>query len=93
MAAEILRDTAQCEGIDRDQVALHSDNGGPMKGATMLATLQALGIIPSFSRPAVSNDNSRSIQCQVDRNERTTSLLTVTYIHHEEDDCNYGNRE
>ena len=68
MAAEILRDTAQREGINRDQVALHSDNGGPMKGATMLATLQALGIIPSFSRPpAVSNDNSRSIQCQVDR--------------------------
>jgi len=28
-----------------------------MKGATMLATLQALGVMPSFSRPAVSNDN------------------------------------
>ena len=28
-----------------------------MKGATMLATLQALGVVPSFSRPAVSNDN------------------------------------
>ncbi len=32
-------------------------NGSPMKGATMLATLQALGVAPSFSRPAVSNDN------------------------------------
>ena len=28
-----------------------------MKGATMLATLQRLGVVPSFSRPAVSNDN------------------------------------
>jgi hypothetical protein len=28
-----------------------------MKGATMLATLQKLGVIPSFSRPACSNDN------------------------------------
>jgi hypothetical protein len=28
-----------------------------MKGATMLATLQRLGVIPSFSRPAVSDDN------------------------------------
>jgi transposase InsO family protein len=28
-----------------------------MKGATMLATLQRLGIAPSFSRPRVSNDN------------------------------------
>ena len=59
-AAEILQDIARREGIAHDQVTLHSDNGGPMKGATMLATLQALGIIPSFSRPAVSNDNPYS---------------------------------
>ena len=38
-------------------VKLHADNGGPMKGATMLATLQRLGVMPSFSRPGVSNDN------------------------------------
>jgi len=36
---------------------LHSDNGSPMKGATMLATLQQLGVAPSFSRPSVSDDN------------------------------------
>lgn len=59
-AAHILRDIAQREGIVPNQVTLHSDNGGPMKGATMLATLQALGIMPSFSRPAVSNDNPYS---------------------------------
>ncbi|MDA0312742.1 MAG: integrase core domain-containing protein, partial [Gemmatimonadetes bacterium] len=29
----------------------------PMKGSTMLATLQRLGVIPSFSRPGVSDDN------------------------------------
>ena len=28
-----------------------------MKGATMLATLQRLGVVPSFSRPSVSDDN------------------------------------
>jgi putative transposase len=59
-AADIVRDIVQREGIPRHQVALHSDNGGPMKGATMLATLQTLGILPSFSRPAVSNDNPYS---------------------------------
>lgn len=59
-AADIVRDIVQREGIPRQQVTLHSDNGGPMKGATMLATLQALGILPSFSRPAVSNDNPYS---------------------------------
>ena len=45
------------EKINGKEVILHSDNGSPMKGATMLATLQRLGIIPSFSRPSVSNDN------------------------------------
>ena len=28
-----------------------------MKGATLLATMQRLGIVPSFSRPSVSHDN------------------------------------
>ena len=31
-----------------------------MKGATMLATLHKLGVVPSFSRPSVSNDNPYS---------------------------------
>ena len=59
-AADILQDIAEREEITPDQVTLHSDNGGPMKGASMLATLQALGILPSFSRPSVSNDNPYS---------------------------------
>lgn len=41
-------------------LVLHSDNGAPMKGATMLETLYALGITPSNSRPRVSNDNPYS---------------------------------
>lgn len=38
-------------------LVLHSDNGSPMKGATLLETLYQLGITPSRSRPRVSNDN------------------------------------
>lgn len=60
LASEILRDICCRENVAPNQVVLHSDNGGPMKGATMLATLQALGVMPSFSRPAVSNDNPYS---------------------------------
>jgi len=56
-ASEVIRDICERENIARNQVVLHSDNGSPMKGATMLATLQALGVMPSFSRPACSNDN------------------------------------
>lgn len=41
-------------------LVLHSDNGSPMKGATMLAALYDLGIPPSNSRPRLSNDNPYS---------------------------------
>lgn len=59
-ASELMRDICRREGIVPGQVVLHSDNGGPMKGATMLATLRELGVAPSFSRPAVSDDNPYS---------------------------------
>ena len=60
LASEVMRDICIREAIAPNQVVLHSDNGSPMKGATMLATLQALGVASSFSRPAVSNDNPYS---------------------------------
>lgn len=60
LAGEVLRDLCRREGIQSNQLILHSDNGSPMKGATMLATLQQLGVMPSLSRPAVSNDNPYS---------------------------------
>ncbi len=46
--------------VKKGQIILHSDNGGPMKGATMLSTLQKLGVMPSFNRPSVSSDNAYS---------------------------------
>lgn len=58
-AAALIRETWQAAGCPQGLV-LHSDNGGPMKGATMLATLQWLGVAPSFSRPRVSDDNAFS---------------------------------
>jgi transposase InsO family protein len=50
----------QEQAIAKGQLTLHSDNGGPMTGATMVATLERLGVIPSLSRPAVSDDNPYS---------------------------------
>jgi putative transposase len=58
LAADLLRKARLSEKIPVGQeLIVHSDNGGPMKGASMLATMQKLGVVPSFSRPAVSNDN------------------------------------
>jgi len=59
-ASALIREAAFTEGVEPKTLILHSDNGGPMKGATMLATLQWLGIVPSFSRPHVSDDNPYS---------------------------------
>lgn len=56
-ASALIVDATKRHGVAREQLTLHSDNGGPMKGATMLATLQKLGVVPSFSRPKVSDDN------------------------------------
>jgi transposase InsO family protein len=36
---------------------LHSDNGTPMKGSTLMAFLETLKVKLSFSRPRTSNDN------------------------------------
>jgi len=60
LSGALIREGCYLENITRDQLVLHSDNGSPMKGATMLATLQQLGVMPSFSRPSVSNDNAHS---------------------------------
>jgi putative transposase len=59
-ASVLIRKACLAEGVHQDGLVLHSDNGGPMKGARMLATLQKLGVVPSFSRPSVSDDNPYS---------------------------------
>lgn len=60
LAAELLRVACAAEGVHEGQLTVHSDNGGPMKGATMVATLDRLGVRSSFSRPHVSDDNPYS---------------------------------
>lgn len=57
LASELLTQALCCEGIGREGLVVHQDNGSPMTGATFAATMERLGIIPSFSRPRVSDDN------------------------------------
>ena len=59
-AADLVRRICEDSGVDPRGLVLHSDNGKPMRGSTMVATLQWLGIMPSFSRPHVSDDNPYS---------------------------------
>ena len=58
LAGQLMERACIDEDVVRDQVVLHSDNGMPMKGSTMRATLERLGVAASYSRPSVSNDNA-----------------------------------
>jgi transposase InsO family protein len=58
LASLLMRRASLAESLAGRPLVLHSDNGSAMKGATMLATLEQLGVAPSFSRPRVSNDNA-----------------------------------
>ena len=59
-AARVLERAVRAERCLTSPPVLHADNGSPMKGATMKVTMERLGVIASFSRPRVSNDNPYS---------------------------------
>ena len=60
LASGLLQDICARQGIAAGRLVVHSDNGVPMKGETMLAIMQRLGVAPSRSRPSMSNDNPYS---------------------------------
>lgn len=45
------------EMVTAEGLRVHSDNGHPMRG-TLLEKFRDLGVIPSYSRPYVKNDNA-----------------------------------
>lgn len=57
LAAQVVTKAVWAEGCLTSPLALHSDNGSPMKAATLRVTLEKLGVTSTFSRPRVSNDN------------------------------------
>ena len=82
LASALAREACYVEGVAPGEVVLHADNGAPMKGSTMLATLQRLGVVASFSRPAVSDDNPfsealfRTLKYRPDYPERAFESLS-----------------
>ena len=57
LAAMLIQKAVWSEACISRPLVLHADNGSPMKGTTMKVTLEKLGIMASYSRPRVSNDN------------------------------------
>jgi putative transposase len=56
-ASAVVRRAVLSEHCLGQPLVLHADNGSPQKGSMLLATLEALGVQPSYSRPRVSDDN------------------------------------
>jgi len=59
-ASIVLRRGVLTENCIFQPLVLHADNGSPQKGSALKATMEALGIRPSYSRPRVSDDNPYS---------------------------------
>lgn len=57
LAAQLIEAACQREGVVQQPLILHADNGSTMKGVTLKVKLEQLGVIASYSRPSVSNDN------------------------------------
>ena len=58
LAKELFVETCRRLDVDPSGMVFHADNGAAMKGSTLQATLQVLGVVASFNRPRVSNDNA-----------------------------------
>ncbi|PMH37960.1 integrase, partial [Vibrio sp. 10N.286.49.B3] len=57
IASQLLQRTLMREQCFNQALVLHSDNGAPMKSLTFKAKMEELGVISSYSRPRVSDDN------------------------------------
>jgi len=60
LASDLMRRGVLAEGCAQTLKCLHADNGSIQKSSTLRATLDWLGVEPSYSRPRVSNDNAYS---------------------------------
>lgn len=60
LAADLVEKALLSENAKGKPLVLHSDNGAPMKSYTLKAKLEELGVLSSYSRPRVSNDNPYS---------------------------------
>ena len=56
----VIRRALLRQGCSLRPPILHADNGSAMKGSTLRTTLDKLGVLTSWSRPRVSNDNAYS---------------------------------
>ena len=60
-SSRLLAHACMIHGVQPEELVLHSDNGGPINGDTMLTALRNLAVVPSFSRPKTRKNNAYSV--------------------------------
>ncbi len=60
LAKRLIEQSCEKQGIEQDQLIIHSDRGPSMTSKSVALLLSDLGITKSLSRPHVSNDNPYS---------------------------------
>lgn len=57
LAEQLIAETCAKQGIDRGNLTIHADNGGPMIARSLALLMADLGVAKSHSRPHVPADN------------------------------------
>ena len=57
LAQTLIAASCQKEGIEPEQLTIHSDNGNPMRSKSLALLYADLGINASFTRPYTADDN------------------------------------
>lgn len=57
-AEELLQQTCTKRNISSDQLTIHADRGAIQRADTVQKLMATRGVLPSYSRPRVSNDNA-----------------------------------
>ncbi len=60
LAQILIKESCHNEGIQKEQLTIHSDNGKPMRAKSLALLYADLGVNASFTRPYTSDDNPYS---------------------------------
>jgi putative transposase len=60
LAEELISQTCSRQEIEREQLSIYSDRGGPMTSKAVALLLSDLGVTKSLNRPYLSDDNPYS---------------------------------
>jgi putative transposase len=57
LTEQLIAETCAKQGVQREQLTIHADNGSAMIAKSVAVLMADLGVVKSHSRPHVSNDN------------------------------------